>query len=238
MTETVVDIRDLTVRFGGHVALSGVDFALGRGEAVGLIGVNGAGKTTLMNCICGLQSASGGSVRVRDKDVRGLPSHEIARLGIGRTFQNPRVFRKMTLLDNMLVPALDASDSDGALTARAEALLDRMKLLPLRHNYAQELSGGQQKLLELARLLMRDPSVVLLDEPFAGVHPVLCKFMIEQIGQLSNEGKAVLLISHDVTSIYRLSRRLVALHQGKVIASGAVEEVRNHPAVIESYLGA
>src|SRR5262249_53370354 len=111
-------------------------------------------------------------------------------------------------------------------------------LLPLKHNYAHELSGGQQKLLELARLLMREPSVVLLDEPFAGVHPVLCKFMIEQIGQLSQEGRAVLLISHDVTSIYRLSSRLVALHQGKVIASGAVEAVRNHPAVIESYLGA
>jgi branched-chain amino acid transport system ATP-binding protein len=113
-----------------------------------------------------------------------------------------------------------------------------MQLLHLRYNYAQELSGGQQKLLELARLLMRDPSVVLLDEPFAGVHPLLCKFMIDQIGQLSAAGKAILLISHDVTSIYRLSHRLIALHQGSIIASGAVDAVRSDPAVIESYLGA
>jgi branched-chain amino acid transport system ATP-binding protein len=238
MTDTVVDARNVVVRFGGLVALGGVDLALGRGEAVGLIGVNGAGKTTLMNCICGLLAPRSGDIVINGTNARGLPPHEIADLGVGRTFQNPRVFRKMTLLDNMLVPALGSAEGDDALVERAEALLERMKLLALKHNYAQELSGGQQKLLELARLLMRDPDIVLLDEPFAGVHPVLCKFMIEQIGQLSREGKAILLISHDVTSIYRLSSRLVALHQGEVIATGPVEQVRNHPAVIESYLGA
>jgi branched-chain amino acid transport system ATP-binding protein len=143
----------------------------------------------------------------------------------------------MSLLDNLLVPVLDAAAPDRQLERRAADMLERMQLLELRHNHAEELSGGQQKLLEMARMLMREPKVVLLDEPFAGVHPTLCRFMIEQIEAMAAAGRSVLLVSHDLTSIYRLSDRIVALNQGQIIAEGDVEAIRGNPAVIEAYLG-
>ena len=127
--------------------------------------------------------------------------------------------------------------SDQELLRRAEAMLERMQLIELRYNHAEELSGGQQKLLEMARMLMADPKVAILDEPFAGVHPALCRFMIEQIETTVATGTAVLLISHDLTSIYRLSHRVAALNEGRVIAEGGVDAIRGNPAVIEAYLG-
>jgi len=234
-----IETRGLTKRFGGLVALDSVGLQAASGETLGIIGVNGAGKTTLMNCICGLYRPDGGDVFIAGERVTGQPPHVVAHKGIGRTFQVPRVFRKMSLIDNLLVPVLDRrASSDAELTERAEEMLARMQLIGLRHNYAEELSGGQQKLLEMARMLMPDPPIVMLDEPFAGVHPVLCKFMIERIEEMSGAGKAVLLISHDLTSIYRLSSRVVALNQGKIIAEGGVVDIRGNPAVIEAYLGA
>ena len=143
----------------------------------------------------------------------------------------------MSLIDNLLVPVLDRSDNDGVLIENAEAMLEQMRLIDLRHNLAEELSGGQQKLLEMARMLMPDPKVVMLDEPFAGVHPTLCRFMIEQIEAMAANRKTVLLISHDLTSIYRLSHRVAALNQGRVIAEGTVAQIRANPAVVEAYLG-
>jgi branched-chain amino acid transport system ATP-binding protein len=232
-----LEVRDLVKRFGGLVALDGVTLAAGEGEVLGIIGVNGAGKTTLMNCICGLYRPDAGSVVLDGDEVTGFAPHDIAARGIGRTFQVPRVFRKMSLIDNLLVPVLRRSETDRALIGKAEAMLERMRLVELRHNFAEELSGGQQKLLELARMLMPDPKVVMLDEPFAGVHPLLCRFMIEQIEAMAQSGKTVLLISHDLTSIYRLSSRVLALNQGRVIAEGGVEAIRGNRAVIEAYLG-
>lgn len=230
-------VRGLRKRFGGLTALDGVEIEAYPAEVLGIIGVNGAGKTTLMNCICGLYRADEGQVWIGERDCTGLTPHEIAHLGVGRTFQVPRVFRKMSLIDNLLVPVLDRDVPGAALIERAEAMLERMRLVELRHNYAEELSGGQQKLLEMARMLMPDPRVVMLDEPFAGVHPTLCRFMIERIETMAAEGKTVLLISHDLTSIYRLSRRVAALNEGRVIAIGGVHEIRGNPAVVEAYLG-
>jgi branched-chain amino acid transport system ATP-binding protein len=232
-----LEVRGLRKRFGGLTALDGVEIEAHPAEVLGIIGVNGAGKTTLMNCICGLYRADAGEVRIGGRDCTGLTPHEIAHLGVGRTFQVPRVFRKMSLVDNLLVPVLDRDVPGAALIERAEAMLERMRLIDLRHNYAEELSGGQQKLLEMARMLMPDPRVVMLDEPFAGVHPTLCRFMIERIETMAAEGKTVLLISHDLTSIYRLSRRVAALNEGRVIAMGRVDEIRGNPAVVEAYLG-
>jgi branched-chain amino acid transport system ATP-binding protein len=227
----------LRKRFGGLVALDGCDVQAHAGEVLGIIGVNGAGKTTLMNCVCGLYRLDAGQVAIDGKSATGLPPHAIAKLGVGRTFQVPRVFRKMSLIDNLLVPVLGEPRPNADLTARAESLLSRMQLIGLRHNYAEELSGGQQKLLELARMLMPDPKVVLLDEPFAGVHPLLCRFIIEQIAEMAHAGKSVVLISHDLTSIYRLSDRVIAMHEGRVIAEGRVDEIRASAAVVEAYLG-
>lgn len=234
---TSIEVNDLVKRFGGLTALNGVSLSARQGEVLGVIGVNGAGKTTLMNCICGIYRPDKGQIKIGGQPGTGLTPHEVARLGVGRTFQIPRVFRRMSLIDNLLVPVLDRAESDATLVGQAEAMLERMRLIDLRHNYSEELSGGQQKLLEMARMLMPDPKVVMLDEPFAGVHPVLCKFMIEQIEAIASAGKTVLLISHDLTSIYRLSDRVIALNEGQVIAEGTVDEIRSNSAVVEAYLG-
>jgi branched-chain amino acid transport system ATP-binding protein len=234
---SAIEVHGLYKHFGGLAALDGIDLEARPAEVLGIIGVNGAGKTTLMNCICGIYRADRGRVSIGGRDMTGLTPHEIAHAGVGRTFQIPRVFRKMSLIDNLLVPVLDRAESDRALIERAEAMLEQMRLIELRHNFAEELSGGQQKLLEMARMLMPEPKVVMLDEPFAGVHPMLCRFMIEQIEAIAAGGKTVLLISHDLTSIYRLSHRVAALNQGRVIAEGSVDEIRGNPAVVEAYLG-
>ncbi|MBP8308088.1 MAG: ABC transporter ATP-binding protein [Burkholderiaceae bacterium] len=237
MTAAAISVTGLTKRFGGLLALDDVSFSAQPGQVLGIIGVNGAGKTTLMNCVCGIYKPDQGSILIDGHDTTGRAPHEVAHRGVGRTFQIPRVFRKMSLIDNLLVPVLAQRKPDSVLLAQAEAMLEQMNLLALRHNFAEELSGGQQKLLEMARMLMPDPSVVMLDEPFAGVHPQLCRFMIERIESMSAAGKTVLLISHDLTSIYRLSNRVIAMNQGRIIAEGDVTAIRGNPAVIEAYLG-
>ena len=237
MTTAAIAVSGLTKRFGGLLALDDVSFSAQPGQVLGIIGVNGAGKTTLMNCVCGIYKPDQGSIVIDGHDTTGRAPHEVAHRGVGRTFQIPRVFRKMSLIDNLLVPVLAQRKPDSVLLAQAEAMLEQMNLLALRHNFAEELSGGQQKLLEMARMLMPDPRVVMLDEPFAGVHPQLCRFMIERIESMSAAGKTVLLISHDLTSIYRLSNRMIAMNQGRIIAEGDVTAIRGNPAVIEAYLG-
>jgi branched-chain amino acid transport system ATP-binding protein len=224
-------------RFGGLVAVDDVSIDVPAGSILGVIGINGAGKTTLVNLVNGLYRLDSGRVSLDGRDVTGWSPHDVAKAGMGRTFQVPRVFRRMTLIDNLLVPVLDRPESDRALTERAEAVLDRFNLRALRHNYAEELSGGQQKLLELARVMMRDPKVVLLDEPFAGVNPTLCRLVIGEIEALNAAGTTFVLVSHDLTSIYRLSRRIVVMNQGQVIAEGDQAAIRSNPAVIEAYLG-
>ena len=237
MTTAAIAVSGLTKRFGGLLALDDVAFSAQPGQVLGIIGVNGAGKTTLMNCVCGIYKPDQGGILIDGHDTTGRAPHEVAHRGVGRTFQIPRVFRKMSLIDNLLVPVLAQRKPDSVLLAQAEAMLEQMNLLELRHNFAEELSGGQQKLLEMARMLMPDPRVVMLDEPFAGVHPQLCRFMIERIESMSAAGKTVLLISHDLTSIYRLSNRVIAMNQGRIIAEGDVTAIRGNPAVIEAYLG-
>jgi branched-chain amino acid transport system ATP-binding protein len=237
MTNAILEVKDVVKRFGGLVAVRDVSFKVPRGQIVGLIGINGAGKTTLMNCINGIYHTTSGSVIINGHDVTNRTPHEIAGHGVGRTFQVPRTFHRMTLIDNLLVPVLDSKKSDAELTDLAEQYLDQVNLYALRENNGEELSGGQQKLLELARVMMLDPPLILLDEPFAGVNPSLCRLMIQQIEKLKDEGKSFLLISHDLTSIYRLSGQLFVLNQGEIIASGQVEDIQSNPAVIEAYLG-
>jgi len=235
--DILLESRDLVKRFGGLVAVNEVSFTLERNTVLGLIGINGSGKTTVMNCLNGLYKADGGSIRFEGEELIGRSPHEVTRLGIGRTFQIPRVFRRMTLIDNLLVPLLGSGLSDAELTEQAEECLAQVNLHGLRQNYAEELSGGQQKLLELARLIMLDPKLILLDEPFAGVNPSLCQLLLERIEGLLDKGKSFILVSHDLTSIYRLSSHIIVLNEGRKIAEGSVDEVKNNPDVIEAYLG-
>lgn len=235
--DPILSVDGLVKRFGGLVAVNDVSFHIARGSIAGLIGINGAGKTTLMNCVNGIYRSDDGRVTFDGRDITHLTPHEIALVGVGRTFQIPRTFNRMSLIDNLMVPMLRSPASDDELVARAEEGLERVNLHDLRGNNGEELSGGQQKLLELARVIMLDPPLILLDEPFAGVNPSLCRLMIEQIEALRADGKSFLLVSHDLTSIYRLSDWIYVLNQGEIIAEGDVDTVRQDPAVIEAYLG-
>jgi branched-chain amino acid transport system ATP-binding protein len=233
----LLEVKGLRKTFDGVVAVRDLSFAVPVRSILGLIGVNGSGKSTVMNCISGLHVPSAGDIRFRGRPIGGRRPHEIAVAGIGRTFQVPRLFRRMTLVENLLVPVLREARSTAELTARAEGLLADVDLFRLRHNQAAELSGGQQKLVELLRVMMFDPDLILLDEPFAGVHPLLCNVFIEQINRLSDQGKSFILVSHDLTSVYRMSRHILVLDQGAVIAEGDAAAIQNHPDVIEAFLG-
>jgi branched-chain amino acid transport system ATP-binding protein len=234
-----LELRDVSKYFGGLKAVDNVHVTIDKPELIGLIGPNGAGKTTLANLIDGVHKPTTGSIWLNGARIDGLPPYLIAQRGLGRTFQVTRAFRRMTVMENMLVPAMavrpNAEKRD--VEEKACKILELLTIEHLRNELGRGLSGGQQKLLELGRLLMLDPHIIILDEPFAGVHPKLQETIYGYIGQVRSQGKAIILISHDMDSIFSLSERLIVLHNGAIIADGLPNEVKKESVVIEAYLG-
>jgi branched-chain amino acid transport system ATP-binding protein len=240
----LLETRGLTKRFGGVVAVDELPLAVMPGEIRGLIGPNGSGKTTTVNLLSGLYGADAGEIRLRGERIDRLRPHEITGRGVARTFQTPKLFGSMTVLENVLLPALTDAAREGQrpmaeIRARARRLLDFVTLDGHRHASARELSGGQSMLLQIARGLMVHPlHLFLMDEPFAGVHPTIKDTIMETILRMNQtEGVTFLIVSHEMATLRRLCRRVSVMHEGKLIAEGSFEEVANHSAVLEAYLG-
>ncbi len=228
----------LSMRFGGITALDRIDLAVAPGEMVGLMGPNGSGKTTLLNVVCGYYRQSGGRVYLGDRRLDGRSAAQRARLGLGRSFQVTKVFRRLTVMENLLVPALTAwSLAPAAARAKAATVLAALNLERLKDARAADLSGGQAKLLEFGRMMMLDPKIILLDEPFGGVYPELKAFMQDHLRRWNAAGVTIVLISHDMGALFGLCPRVVTLAGGRVIADGPAEAVRRDPAVLDAYLG-
>ena len=225
--------------FGGVVALEGVSFPVEAHSVVGLIGPNGSGKTTLLNIINGVFAADHGEVRLSGIRIDGKRSCELAANGVTRTFQAARVFRTLTVRQNLFIPLLHQGALDRAGTsARADELLELVGLTAHADSVASEISGGQQRLLEFARALVSRPRLVLMDEPFAGVHPQIKTLLVRCIREtVAREGTSFIIVSHEVPDLVAMSDFMVCLVEGKTAAAGAPATVIHDECVIEGYLG-
>jgi branched-chain amino acid transport system ATP-binding protein len=239
-------------RFGGAIAVDGVSFAIRPGELTGLIGPNGAGKTTLFDILAGDQAPTCGRVLLRGRAVERDPAHTRLAAGLGRTFQIPRPFAAMTVVENVMLGCQDHVGEkawanwlyprrvvrrEAAVLAQAMELLHFVTLDPHAHQPAAVLSGGQRKLLELARLLMAEPSIVLLDEPAAGVAPALLDTIMERITDLNSRGVTFLIVEHNMELIEQLCDRVLVMSAGQLLCEGTPKDVLCDPRVVEAYLG-
>jgi branched-chain amino acid transport system ATP-binding protein len=254
VADTILAVHDLVKSFGGLRAVDGATFEVARGSITALIGPNGAGKTTVFNLATGFIKPDRGAIELESQSVFGSAPHTVARKGMGRTFQITKALAAMTVLDNMMLAAPDQPAErliglathaftwrrqERAIRERAMELLERFRLASLANSYAGTLSGGQRKLLEFARLLMTRPRLVLLDEPLAGVNPVLSQQILAHMHELRTEQRITFLfIEHDMEVVMNNADSVIVMAFGKVIASGVPSEVRRDQRVIDAYLGA
>jgi neutral amino acid transport system ATP-binding protein len=249
--DPILKVDHVTRHFGGLTAVKVDHLEIQRGVITALIGPNGAGKTTLFNLLTGFDQPNSGQWELDGKQLAGMRSHRVARRGMVRTFQLTKALSRLTVLDNMLLGATEQrgerlfaslvkpfwAAQERANTERADALLERFQLIAKREDYAGELSGGQRKLLEMARALMVEPELVMLDEPMAGVNPALVQSLLGHVTSLRDDGMSVIFVEHDMDVVMNISDWVVVLAQGSVIAEGPPASIMQNQAVIEAYLG-
>ena len=248
----MLEVVDLEKSFGGIKAVDKCSLKVKQGSITGLIGPNGAGKTTLFNLITGFYEADRGEIWFRGEKITGLSPHKIARKALTRTFQIPRELREMTVLENlMVVPENQIGEriwnsffrpgvvrrQERELRDEALDVLEFVELIDLANEYAKNLSSGQKKLLELARTLMAEPKMILLDEPGAGVNPTLMRKLTRNIERLRERGKTFFLIEHDMDLIMNLCDTVIVMNKGRQLAQGTPDEIRENESVLEAYLG-
>ncbi|WP_233870039.1 high-affinity branched-chain amino acid ABC transporter ATP-binding protein LivG [Paraburkholderia adhaesiva] len=251
--EQLLKVSGLQMRFGGLLAVDGIEFDVRANEVFAIIGPNGAGKTTVFNCVGGFYKPTSGDIRLQGHAITGLPSHQVARRGLVRTFQNIRLFRQLTVLENLMVaqhlkvnrnllsglfttPAYRRAER--AALERAALWLDRVGLTSVANREAGTLSYGHQRRLEIARCMITEPRLLMLDEPAAGLNPQEKIELQQMVDGLRNEfGISVLLIEHDMSLVMGVSDRILVMEHGKPIMIGKPDEVRNDPRVIKAYLG-
>ena len=253
MTADILRVSNLSMRFGGLLAVNGVGLTVKPKQVVALIGPNGAGKTTVFNCLTGFYKPTGGTILLDGAPIQGLAGHQIARKGVVRTFQNVRLFKDMTAVENLLIaqhrhintnflaglfktPAFRRSEREAM--EYAEHWLERVNLKEFANRTAGTLAYGQQRRLEIARCMMTRPRILMLDEPAAGLNPRETEDLKALIGTLrEQDGATVLLIEHDMKLVMSISDHIVVINQGTPLADGTPDEVRDNPAVIKAYLG-
>ncbi len=233
----ILEVKDATKRFGGLVANEKVTFDVEEGEIVGVVGPNGAGKTTLFNSISGAHSLTEGSVIFDGKDITTMKSHEICKLGIGRTFQIPQSLVELKVFENVLIGALcKRNDMDEAM-AHVDEILELCGIADIKYELAGKLNVPQKKRLEIARAMATDPKLLLLDETMAGLNATERKASVDLIKKINSTGVAILTIEHNMDVVMNVSKRVVVLVSGKLLTIGTPDEVISNPEVISAYLG-